>query len=136
MRHARSGKRIKVEAKYALIAAVVGVFIVAYALLPAAKSVKSVEVSFTDASKSGLEIMPASCASGVPPYSGDNKGYVISPGASNNEINSNGDYFCVSNTSGNTYYIPANTKAEIDAFLNKAASLPGVSVQNPGPDNP
>lgn len=59
--------------------------------------------------------------------SADGKGYVLSPGQTERKIMVSGAMWCVSNQSGNTYFIPANTAAETLSFLNSTPSLPGVT---------
>ncbi len=60
--------------------------------------------------------------------SADNKGYTILAGQTERRIDHNGGIYCVSNSSANNYFIPANTVTETQSFLNKASSLPGVTV--------
>lgn len=59
--------------------------------------------------------------------SADGKGYVLSPGQTEQKIMVGGAMWCISNASGNTYFIPANTDAETTSFLNSTPSLPGVT---------
>ena len=66
MRRSHGIKALGIEKKYALAAALLGALIVGYALIPDAAPVKPVEVSFTDGSAGGTEIVPASCASAPP----------------------------------------------------------------------
>jgi hypothetical protein len=135
MRQVHGKEQIRIEKKYVLVLALLGALILAYVLVPRAAPVKSVEVSFTDTSAGGMEIVPASCASAPPPGSGDGHGYQV-PTVSGAEIYNQYSYFCITNTSGNTYFVPANTAAEINSFLSVEGGLPGLSVQNPGPDSP
>ncbi len=100
----------------------------------------SPEVYFTDDSKSGLSVMPASCASTGDPslfheplqVSTDGYGYML--GAETSWDSSRGAYssyagmyVCIiQNTSGQTIFIPARTAAELQAFKNNPP--PGVVV--------
>jgi len=97
-------------------------------------AVTSSETRFSEASMHGLNIIPASCASGANyyhatlPSSADGGGYVLpgsvaSYGAYDARV---GAYVCVDNTSGNVYFIPGNTAAELNQF--KAHPPPGVSA--------
>jgi hypothetical protein len=92
----------------------------------------SSELQFTDPSMSGLGIMPASCSSNPSyfhsalPATADGMGYSLAPGYSEYGVYRNGVYVCVtSNTSGNTYFIPANTAQEMINFVD--SSPPGVT---------
>ena len=92
----------------------------------------SAEVHFTDLAKTGLEIVPASCPSGPPSvtaYNGSSlpEGYELTPGTYYAFIGRWDQGFCISNTSGNTYFIPVNTQSEIDTFQGAYGSLSGVS---------
>lgn len=89
----------------------------------------SVEVQFSDISKSGLSIVPASCPSAPPPASPDGGGYTLGSGTSGAWIARHGYDFCVSNGSGSTYFVPANTGGELGAFYNSPP--PGVGIQSP-----
>lgn len=94
----------------------------------------SVELKFTDPSTSGLAIMPASCASSPAYYHGglsspwDGRGYLSYSGTSEYGAYKHGVYICVTNYSGNAYYIPANTAAEMNSFKAKGTSIPGVTI--------
>ena len=57
-------------------------------------------------------------------------GFLLPAGIANRLINKNGINTCVTNGSGNNYFIPGNTAAEIQSFLNAASRL-GVSVFAP-----
>ncbi|HUO50309.1 MAG TPA: hypothetical protein VMU25_01970 [Candidatus Paceibacterota bacterium] len=96
---------------------------------------KSPEVDFADTSKnSGLEIVPASCASSPSYYhaslqaSGDGRGYVLGPGQIEYGAYDSytGQYVCASNTSGYNVFIPGNTASEINYF--SAYPPPGVTA--------
>ena len=118
---------------------ILAVLCVAFVLLslamrsPQRSPVASAETNFAETSAHGASIMPASCASG-PQYfhfhaytSADNRGFVaytgeVEFGAS---LAANTAFLCFTNVSGATYYIPANTLAEVNAF--KAATLSGVT---------
>lgn len=100
---------------------------------PERSPVASAETNFAETSEHGASIMPASCASSPNYYhyhaytSADNRGFVaytgeVEFGAS---LAGSTSFLCFSNSSGATYYIPANTIAEVNAF--KAASLSGVT---------
>ncbi len=137
-----------VDKKYLAALLVAGALLIAYALTGTRATVRSVEVSFTDSSKSGMQIVPASCASAPPADTGDanGTGYKIPSGTSNAKIvdpeGATGtmvsvvEYFCVTNSGGPTYFLPAHTNTEIKFFLNAVPGLSGVSVMNPGPGNP
>lgn len=95
------------------------------------------EARFIDLSPSGLQIVPASCASSpslfhlqLPPTF-DGKGFYVQPGwseAGANAANA-GMYVCVTNSSSNTYFIPANSAAELQSFKNVGnGTLPGIQT--------
>lgn len=92
------------------------------------------EAQFTDPSPAGMKIVPASCASSPNYYHGslnattDNLGYILTPGVSEfgGYARDTSAYFCVSNSSGNTYFIPAKTQSEVNSF--KVAPPPGVQA--------
>lgn len=95
----------------------------------------SAETNFIETSTHGLGILPASCASSPAYYHfhlyagllGNVRGFISHPGESEYGANLAGiaTYICVTNGSGSSYFVPANTAAEVSAF--KAASVPGVS---------
>jgi len=93
----------------------------------------STEVKFTDASSGGLSIMPASCPSN-PDYDPGHDTCVIPcptplPGAPSNSAGYKADTqsgglraarntspICVTNSSSNSYFVPASTTNEINLF--------------------
>ena len=93
----------------------------------------SSEARFADRSIGGLYIVPASCPSAPPPItetngSGAAIGYVIPSGISGAEIPIAN--FCVTNSSGNSYFLPVNTGDQTQSFYNaaNAGTVPGVPV--------
>ena len=116
-----------------LVLVVVGVGMLSFVLHESNGSA-SPEVKFTDASKSGLAIVPASGASFPYCYyslgtSGDGGGFNLLANISNYYVSAAGLTFCVSNSSGNEYFIPARTTAELQSFINAVSQLSGVSEQ-------
>jgi hypothetical protein len=121
----------------------VGASVVLFALsfLPNSRiAVSSSEVHFSEISKHGLNIMPASCALNASYYhlplspTIDNNGFFILSGESERGayVPSAGLYVCVeSNASGNVYFIPAKTAAELQAFKNASAGLGAPTYTNP-----
>lgn len=116
------------------------------------KKTFSHEVTFTDSSKGGLAIMPASCASS-PGYYHASLGSVVDVngysfvsdtgqteygafgcyggnGSCNVETGGTGTltYICTTNTSGSSYFIPANTAAELNAVKALGSSIPGLQI--------
>ena len=90
------------------------------------------EVRFTDPSENGLAIMPASCASS-PAYfhthlgsTTDPTGYGLLSATGQTEYGAThlGISLCVTNASGASYFIPAKTAEEMQAFYN--ATIPGI----------
>jgi hypothetical protein len=85
------------------------------------ESFVSHEVTFTDRSPDGLAIMPASCASDPAqfhtslPATSDGKGYTRAPGTSQRGATKNGVSICTTNTTASTFFIPANTAAEMNS---------------------
>jgi hypothetical protein len=102
---------------------------IGYALMPHRITVSSVEVSFTDDSKGGMEIVPASCASSPPGAPNNGAAYQLNNGVSNAEVNTQGYNFCVTNSGGPSYFVPASSGNEVGSFYNAVndGSLPGVS---------
>jgi hypothetical protein len=96
--------------------------------------VSSAETDFTDKTAHGLTLMPASCASYVAYYHGvltgtaDGGGYITSTAAGEYGAYapSLGTYICVSNTSGQQYFIPTHTQNEYNYF--RSYPPPGVSA--------
>jgi hypothetical protein len=94
--------------------------------LSSRKQVSYLEAKFTDASPYGLQIMPASCASNPADFHGflasspDGRGYILPPGAGEDGAYAPfaGMYVCANNTTANTFFIPANTAAELQSFKN------------------
>jgi hypothetical protein len=76
------------------------------------------------------------CANGAQYYSqalpltADGKGYYAAPGITQAGAYAPGAgmYVCVTNTSSNRYFIPANTANELSTFKTVSASLPGLTV--------
>lgn len=90
----------------------------------------SSEVYFTDTSPGGLAIMPASCASSPSYYhyalTVQGAGYSIATGLSEYGAYKHGVYVCVTNTSGSTYFIPANSATELNSFKARSTVIPGL----------
>lgn len=57
----------------------------------------------------------------------DSRGLTLLSSTVNRWLNSLGSSFCISNSSGNSYFIPANTSPELQSFVNAIPGLPGVS---------
>lgn len=90
------------------------------------KNFVSSEIHFADPTTGGLQIMPASCASAAPSAAANGYGYWLSPGAVGQSVIRNGVQFCISNNSGNTYFIPAASAYEMNLFRSREGALPGV----------
>jgi hypothetical protein len=120
------GKERPAQPLFALVLAVLVVAAIA-SLFHGRSALRSPELGFSDPSKdSGLQIVPASCASGVnAPTSPDGNGYIIYSGASDQWVYKNGYDYCVTNSSGNTYFLPALTASEMSYFFTYLP--PGVS---------
>lgn len=88
----------------------------------------SSEVNFTDTSRGGFAIVPASCPSAPPPTSGDGGGYIISPGMRRVEINRHGYLYCVTNHNSYPLFVPANTASELSTFLSAGPGISGVEA--------
>ncbi len=88
----------------------------------------SSEVEFTDTSRGGFAIVPASCSSAPPPSSGDGGGYTVPNGTRRAEISRHGYIYCVTNYTGNTIFIPANTASELSTFFSVAPGIGGMEV--------
>lgn len=104
-------------------------FVIGLFDMPQRAAFDSHEVRFTDSSRGGLAIMPASCASN-PGYYHSNltvqgAGYSIASGQSEYGAHKNGLYLCVTNTSGVTYFIPANNAVEMNSFRSAASGGTG-----------
>lgn len=91
----------------------------------------SVEVAFSDPSKSGLRIVPASCPSAPLATTPDGGGYVLPPYRVGAQIQIHGYNFCISNSSGNTYFIPTRTAGEFSTFVANMGGAPGVYQRAP-----
>ncbi len=100
----------------------------------------SPEAKFSDASPSGLFIVPASCPSSPhfinectcptaieTPWQAEG---LLLYSAATGYITQQANSICVTHNSGNHYFIPANTTGELQSFYNAAAGL-GVSVFTP-----
>jgi hypothetical protein len=61
-----------------------------------------------------------------PPSTGDGNWYVLAAPTGNAQVNRNGYEFCVNNSGGFNYFLPAKTGTEIGAFLNAVSHLSGV----------
>jgi hypothetical protein len=104
--------------------------------------IASSEARFTDASAHGLMIVPASCPSnpdyagqcsctgGSAPLSEDAQGFKVRSGTADIEMNKNAVDYCVTNGSGNNFFIPAKTSAETTSFINSISRFPGVSIRS------
>ncbi len=117
-----------------LLALLIGALLLLSSSTPRHAAFESSELKFTDLSRQGLHIMPASCASNPMyfhfplPVSTDAKGFWSYNGTTEVGALSNGLYVCVTNTTGSGYFIPANTAAEIQAFKNLGSTRPGLLV--------
>lgn len=89
---------------------------------------QSVEVTFSDALRSGMLIVPASCASAPPLAPNNDYGLQVPSGATNREINRLDINFCITNTGGPTYFVPLYSKAELQDFYNATSHLPGITT--------
>lgn len=93
----------------------------------------SPEVTFSDPSPSGLHIMPASCASNYYhtslPLNPDGLSYVSRTPQTENGADKFSTSVCVTNTNGNTFFVPAKTAAEFLSFKAVGTRIPGLSVQ-------
>jgi hypothetical protein len=142
-----SEKKARAQLALLLIATVV---LLTLSFLPNSRTaISSSETKFSELSAHGLNIVPASCASSASYYhtalsvTADGGGYV-SPsdggedGAYNAALYSAGTscgigcvtgassgYFCVINSTGSTYFIPARTANELNTALN---ALPGRGI--------
>jgi hypothetical protein len=128
----RSGSSLLTVPVIALVTLGVGVAALSFStrVVSGAASV-SPEVRFADASRKGLAIVPASgqsCA-GYLPTTADAGGYVLSAGATQEQITKNGYNFCVTNSGGSWYFVPAATANELSSFVNAIPNLNGVSQQ-------
>lgn len=129
----KTGRTYSLEQLVIWLALFVGVFffIGIFDLAPRV-AFDSHEVRFTDASKSGLHIMPASCSSSPNYYhtfltlTDDDKGLISATGETEYGATMQGIHVCVTNSSGASYFIPANTAAEVNSFKNRSTSIPGV----------
>ncbi len=88
----------------------------------------SSEVNFTDTSRGGFAIVPASCPSAPPPTTGDGGGYVIPNGTYRAEVSRHGYTYCVTNYTGNTVFVPANTASELSTFFSVAPGIGGMEA--------
>ncbi len=128
------------EAALIAFATVLITFIVVEAIPKA--GFESSELAFADGSKKGFGILPASCPSD-PHLSGnctcntsvtalslnaDNESYRLNALQVKRRISRFNAYFCVENSTGSAYYIPAKTQAELDAFRAAAPNINGVDV--------
>lgn len=114
-------------------------FLLGFVQFPARSAFVSSEVQFTDPSDSGLQIMPASCASGeggpTPQYyhgnlsaTGDGLGYFSVAGELERGAYRNSVYICISNTTTVNVFVPANTAAEMNALKAVGATIPQFMV--------
>ena len=116
-----------------LVSLIASLAILSFFNVPASRpGFVSSEVKFTDSSPGGLQIVPASCASGIYhtalPPNPDGLSYVTrSP-----EVEYGADKFltsvCVTNNTGVTYFVPANTAAEFQSFKAVGTRIPGLTV--------
>lgn len=82
----------------------------------------------------------ASCSVGAPPpnncpsaplsITSDSGGYRLPPSTVGAHVAIHGYDICVSNSSGNTYFIPIRTASEFSAFVNGTSGAPGVSQRS------
>ena len=120
---ARSHKREKWRDFAPLLLPVVALLVVALFEWQGGSDFTSHEVTFTDASPSGLAILPASCASNPAhfhsnlPTTNDGGGYHTTVAGENQAgATRHGVSVCITNSTGNSYFIPANTAAELTSF--------------------
>lgn len=64
------------------------------------------------------------------PSSEDGLGHKILSGLVDNRVDRSGYRFCVSNSGGTSYFLPAKTSNEIQSFLNAVYRLSGVSTES------
>ncbi len=95
----------------------------------------SQEVHFTDMSQSGMKILPASCASSPVYYHGylfqtapNHEGYKTLHNDQEQGITKFSIPVCVTNRTGQTYFVPAMTIDELNAFKNVQNLIPGLQV--------
>jgi hypothetical protein len=132
------------RANVASIAALV-LLLSAIALVPAESAEDSArfssEAKFADTSVQGLSIVPASCNS-YPHYvyecscptaiesGNDGYGRILYANYTHRMINAHGVFQCVSNLTGNTFFVPHGDYYQVQSFINAAPSL-GVPVYAP-----
>ena len=123
-----------------LLLLLIGVYFIAtFGIQGQRQPTASSETNFVERSEHGLSIMPASCAS--PPIyyhngmlaSSDGRGFISSNGQTDYgaSIGSPGSSIavCVTNATGLSYFVPANTGEEFLAFKNLGTSIPGLNVR-------
>lgn len=106
-------------------------------------AVLSSETRIVETSKSGMDIVPASCASdpawyhNTLPETADLKGYKSDTGTTEYGNTKNwgaGPVFtCVTNTSGSSYFIPANSPTEMFSFNALSNTVSGLTVYGSTP---
>ncbi len=131
--------------KYAKLLLVLAVLLIALFLIDGGTNAKVAvaEAQFSDTSASGLALVPASGGSEssytgsytgsygcVTPIEGgwDAYGRILYANYQQRVINFNGIYKCVSNNTGNTFFVPAGSNAETQSFINAAPGL-NITVQ-------
>jgi|GEM_PF-2184569 len=123
------------RAKLVLLLAAAAVLVVLSFLPNSRGTLASSEMRYSETSAHGLSIVPASCASYGAYYyhtalapTATGYGYYLPPGASEYGAYANelGAYICVTNTSSNYYFIPANSANELNYF--STYPPPGVTV--------
>jgi hypothetical protein len=101
---------------------VVALFLIGFVHRSERVAFVSSEIAFTDPSASGLAIMPASCASDPSYYHGslsataDGLGYVSADAQTEYGASRNSVFVCVTNTTGASYFVPANTASEMNTL--------------------
>ena len=84
--------------------------------------IASAETRIVEYSPSGMRLVPASCESSpfnyhlAPPPSGDGRGFSVPSNGLSYGAVLFGYTFCIQNTSGATYFVPANSASELVNF--------------------
>lgn len=98
------------------------------------QSFSSHEASFTDFSRGGLKILPASCASSPIYYHGyllmtsDTYGYVSDSNGKEDGVTKFSTPVCVTNETGHNYFVPTKSLEELTSFKNLKTSVPNLQV--------
>ena len=132
-RTAGKGKKVPMNMKSAYRAtyAVIFLLLAVAALHSGIVPTRSIEVAFTDIAPNGLAIVPASCPSAAPIAPGATiggkslayTGYEVTTNSTGEGVYNSGFGYCVVNPKSSTYFVPANTTAELNAFFNSFTSV-------------